>query len=84
MRTKEEMHEDESRVKKFNTEYDAFNTPYNSTTPTHASKERNPILRNILHLKKACSLSSVASLSPDPSLSRGSLISSLRNRFFAS
>jgi hypothetical protein len=37
MRRKEEMDGVESRVNKFNTEYDASNTPHNSTKPTHAS-----------------------------------------------
>lgn len=40
--------------------------------------------RLTIHLKKACSFSSTASLSPDPSLSLGSRIRRRPSRFFAS
>ena len=84
MRKQRKREGDESGVKKSNTQYDTYSSSNNSTTITILFRNKTYNERNVLYLKKACSLSSVASLSPDPSLSRGSLISSLRNRFFAS
>jgi hypothetical protein len=51
----------------------------NEWTSKHISKNEN-----ILYLKKECSFNSAASLSPEPSLSLGSLIRSRPRRFFAS
>jgi hypothetical protein len=51
----------------------------NEWKSTHISKNEN-----VLYLKKECSFSSAASLSPEPSLSLGSLIRSRPRRFFAS